>query len=273
MHLNVPEEKIPKIGMEFEFETDAYNFYNEYSKAAGFGIRKHSAHKDKNGIVLDRIFCCECQGHRPNDKRDELIKSHRPETRTGCEAMIKINGRYGSKYKRWTKKAKKNIVEGRSDEVRVEPSTSMNEDEKKKLIGVHYKELYSLYNQLTTRGALTTKTFEIAKKYCVKGIEEIDACLESTSFVRPTVVKSVVQVNLLSRIEDKQTSTITSVCEKVVNEDGQTSDVVMIKGWKRKEKKPIRSGKGKRSSLEKSQEKKKVRKANTSIENNVQYIL
>ncbi|KAL8520712.1 hypothetical protein ACS0TY_011310 [Phlomoides rotata] len=157
MHLNVPEEKIPKIGMEFEFETDAYNFYNEYSKAAGFGIRKHSAHKDKNRIVLDRIFCCECQGHRPNDKRDELIKSHRPKTRTGCEAMIKINGRYGSKY-------------------------------------------------------------------------------------------------------------------KVVNEDGQTSDVVMIKGWKRKEKKPIRSGKGKRSSLEKSQEKKKVRKANTSIENNVQYI-
>ncbi|KAL8484407.1 hypothetical protein ACS0TY_026903 [Phlomoides rotata] len=31
--------------------------------------------------------------------------------------------------RRWTKKAKKNIVEGRSDEVRVEPSTSMNEDE------------------------------------------------------------------------------------------------------------------------------------------------
>ncbi|KAL8505028.1 hypothetical protein ACS0TY_016289 [Phlomoides rotata] len=99
MHLNVSEEKIPKIGMEFESETDAYNFYNEYSKAAGFGIRKHSAHKDKNERILDRIFCCECQGLKPNDKRDELIKSHRPETRTGCEAMIKINGRYGSKYK------------------------------------------------------------------------------------------------------------------------------------------------------------------------------
>ncbi|KAL8484408.1 hypothetical protein ACS0TY_026904 [Phlomoides rotata] len=74
-------------------------FKNEYSKEAGFGIRKHSAHKDKNERVLDRIFCCECQGHRPNDKRNELIKSHRPETRTGCEAMIKINGRYSSKYK------------------------------------------------------------------------------------------------------------------------------------------------------------------------------
>ncbi|KAL8479570.1 hypothetical protein ACS0TY_026458 [Phlomoides rotata] len=157
--------------------------------------------------------------------------------------------------KRWTKKAKKNIVEGRSDEVRVEPSASMNEDEEKKLIGVHYKELCSLYNQLTTRGALTTKTFEIAKKYFVKGIEEIDACLENTSFVRPIVAKSVVQGNLLSRIEDKQTSIITSVCENVVNEDGQTSDAVMIKGWKKKENKPIRSGEIERSSLEKSQQK------------------
>ncbi|KAL8491283.1 hypothetical protein ACS0TY_023065 [Phlomoides rotata] len=99
MHLNVPKEKIPKIGMEFESETDAYIFYNEYSKKAGFGIRKHSAHKDNNGRVLDRIFCCECQGYKPNDNRDVLIKSHRPETRTGCETMIKINSRYGSKYK------------------------------------------------------------------------------------------------------------------------------------------------------------------------------
>ncbi|KAL8515784.1 hypothetical protein ACS0TY_014467 [Phlomoides rotata] len=42
MHLNVPEEKIPKIGIEFGSEVDAYNFYNEYAKAAGFDIRKNT---------------------------------------------------------------------------------------------------------------------------------------------------------------------------------------------------------------------------------------
>ncbi|KAG8367165.1 hypothetical protein BUALT_Bualt16G0044200 [Buddleja alternifolia] len=75
------QEKNPKIGMEFDSEKTAYNFYNEYAKLAGFGIRKRNVHR---GI----------------DKRDVNVKSHRPETRTGCEAMLKIDGRKKSgKYK------------------------------------------------------------------------------------------------------------------------------------------------------------------------------
>ncbi|KAL8556296.1 hypothetical protein ACS0TY_003933 [Phlomoides rotata] len=93
------EEKIPKIGMEFDTEDAAYNFYNEYAKVTGFSIRRHIVHKDINGRILDRIFCCECQGHRQKDKRDESYKSKRPITRTDCCAMMKINGRYSVKYK------------------------------------------------------------------------------------------------------------------------------------------------------------------------------
>ncbi|KAL8470123.1 hypothetical protein ACS0TY_032838 [Phlomoides rotata] len=132
--------------------------------------------------------------HAINVYTHEVLKLFEDELNKAYDAEVDLCGQAPELYikKRWTKKAKKNIVEGRSNEVRVEPSTYMNEDEEKKLIGVHYKELCSLYNKLTTRGALTTNTFEIAKKYVVKGIEEIDACLENTSFVRPTVAKSVV---------------------------------------------------------------------------------
>ncbi|KAG8367170.1 hypothetical protein BUALT_Bualt16G0044700 [Buddleja alternifolia] len=96
----VLQEKIPKIGMKFDSEKAAYNFYNEYAKLAGFGIRKHNVHKDENGRIIDSTFCCACQGHRGTDKRDVNVKSYRPETRTGCEAMLKIDGRQKSgKYK------------------------------------------------------------------------------------------------------------------------------------------------------------------------------
>ncbi|KAL8523501.1 hypothetical protein ACS0TY_013459 [Phlomoides rotata] len=59
------EEIIPKINMEFDSEDAAYNFYNEYARVTGFSIRRHTVHKDIND----------------------------------CGAMMKINGRYGSKYK------------------------------------------------------------------------------------------------------------------------------------------------------------------------------
>ncbi|KAL8479662.1 hypothetical protein ACS0TY_026539 [Phlomoides rotata] len=93
------EEIIPKINMEFDSEDAAYNFYNEYARVTGFSIRRHTVHKDINGRILDRVFCCECQGHRKKDKREASYKSQRPITRTDCGAMMKINGRYGAKYK------------------------------------------------------------------------------------------------------------------------------------------------------------------------------
>ncbi|KAL0284246.1 UNVERIFIED_CONTAM: protein FAR-RED ELONGATED HYPOCOTYL 3 [Sesamum angustifolium] len=72
---------------------------NGEEKVIGFGIRKHSMHKDASGRIIDRIFCCACQGRRAKDKRDVSVKSHRPETRTGCCAMMRINGRYTRNYK------------------------------------------------------------------------------------------------------------------------------------------------------------------------------
>ena len=39
IHTDVEEEVIPKLGIEFETEQDAYDFYNNYARVVGFSIR------------------------------------------------------------------------------------------------------------------------------------------------------------------------------------------------------------------------------------------
>ncbi|XP_062093424.1 protein FAR1-RELATED SEQUENCE 5-like [Humulus lupulus] len=100
LHSKIDEEAIPKVGMEFNTEEEAYNFYNAYAYKIGFSIRRSKMHKDLlDGRIIDRIFCCSCEGHREKDKRDVIVKSHRAETRFGCLARMKINSRQNSKYR------------------------------------------------------------------------------------------------------------------------------------------------------------------------------
>ncbi|XP_062101001.1 protein FAR1-RELATED SEQUENCE 5-like [Humulus lupulus] len=99
IHACIRDEVIPKVGMEFETEEEAYNFYNTYAYNVGFSIRRSKGHKDKDGKMKDRIFCCSCQGFRGTDKRDVNVKRHLAETRFGCLAQIKINSRQTGKYK------------------------------------------------------------------------------------------------------------------------------------------------------------------------------
>lgn len=77
----------PVTGMEFESYDDAYNYYNSYAKELGFGIRVKSSwtkrnSKEKRGAVL----CCNCEGF----KVAKEASSKRKETRTGCQAMIRL---------------------------------------------------------------------------------------------------------------------------------------------------------------------------------------
>ena len=101
IHANVEEKVIPKLGIEFETEQDAYDFYNSYVRVVRFSIRKSKGHKgDKNGSHkwLDRFFYCSCEGIQRNDKRDDNVKCLCPETSCGCLAKLKISCRCSEKY-------------------------------------------------------------------------------------------------------------------------------------------------------------------------------
>nr|XP_027123335.1 protein FAR1-RELATED SEQUENCE 5-like [Coffea arabica] len=79
-----------KIGMEFQSEDEAYNFYNKYGLVVGFSVRKDYLNKDKNGVItLKRYICCK-EGFKPRYKGDVKLKRTRTETKTGCETKMGI---------------------------------------------------------------------------------------------------------------------------------------------------------------------------------------
>ncbi|XP_010250207.1 PREDICTED: protein FAR1-RELATED SEQUENCE 6 [Nelumbo nucifera] len=77
----------PAVGMEFESYDEAYKFYNCYAKELGFGVRvKNSWFKKRGKEKYIVVLCCSREGF----KRERGAKRSRPETRTGCPAMIRI---------------------------------------------------------------------------------------------------------------------------------------------------------------------------------------
>ncbi|CAI9095514.1 OLC1v1031489C1 [Oldenlandia corymbosa var. corymbosa] len=91
VHSSIPREMIPEIGMEFETEEEAFQYYLLYSKKVGFGVRRSKSHNDKSGKLIGRTFCCSAEGKRQRDKRDLNVRAQRPETRFGCDAKMKVN--------------------------------------------------------------------------------------------------------------------------------------------------------------------------------------
>ncbi|KAF0892585.1 hypothetical protein E2562_016877 [Oryza meyeriana var. granulata] len=98
--LEVPPEVVanaggvPIVGMVFENEEKAYEYYASYAGNVGFGIRKGLWDKTVKNVARSRVFVCSREGFRSKNE----AKRPRPETRTGCPARIAIklvpNGKY-----------------------------------------------------------------------------------------------------------------------------------------------------------------------------------
>jgi zinc finger SWIM domain-containing protein 3 len=54
---------IPKVGMRFISEQEAYEFYNAYAWEIGFSVRKTGFHYLGDSLTIKtRTFCCFRQG-------------------------------------------------------------------------------------------------------------------------------------------------------------------------------------------------------------------
>lgn len=76
----------PAVGMEFETYEDVYYFYNCYAKQQGFGVRVSNTWYRKSRERYRAKLSCSSAGFK---KKSEANRP-RPETRTGCPAMIKF---------------------------------------------------------------------------------------------------------------------------------------------------------------------------------------
>ena len=77
--------------MKFQTEDEAYDFYNAYVYRVGFSIRKGKGYKGEDGTMINRIFCCSCEGYCEKSKNDVNVNIHRAKTRFGCLAKMKID--------------------------------------------------------------------------------------------------------------------------------------------------------------------------------------
>ena len=82
---------IPKLGIEFDSEQEAYDFYNECGRNFGFCIRKELCNKrKKDGVVTSRKFTCCKEGNKASWERDGENKYEWAEIRTACNAHMII---------------------------------------------------------------------------------------------------------------------------------------------------------------------------------------
>uniref|UniRef100_A0A0D9ZQN6 FAR1 domain-containing protein n=1 Tax=Oryza glumipatula TaxID=40148 RepID=A0A0D9ZQN6_9ORYZ len=85
---------VPIVGMVFENEEKAYEYYASYAGNVGFSVRKGLWDKTVKNVARSRVFVCYREGFRSKNE----AKRPRPETRTGCPARIAIklvsNGKY-----------------------------------------------------------------------------------------------------------------------------------------------------------------------------------
>ncbi|XP_022019536.1 protein FAR1-RELATED SEQUENCE 8-like [Helianthus annuus] len=82
------------MGKVFDTPNDAYDFYNRYAFLHGFGIRIHTAFKNKTtNEPYRRKYVCNKQGFKDlkcNSSTGD-VKKRRRDLRTGCEAFIRIS--------------------------------------------------------------------------------------------------------------------------------------------------------------------------------------
>ncbi|KAK2457486.1 protein FAR1-RELATED SEQUENCE [Trifolium repens] len=84
------EDWKPKIDIVFPSVESAWTSWVDYSGIVGFGVKKHYSHKKKDGSPSSCAFACSKQGKRMPDKRDYKTKKPRLETRTNCQARLKL---------------------------------------------------------------------------------------------------------------------------------------------------------------------------------------
>ena len=91
---------VPRLGMGFDSEDLAYEFYNAYAGRVGFSVRKDYVNRSKiDGAVASRRYTCFREGFRQKDKRDLNVKRPRKETRIGCQAQLVIARQPDGKYR------------------------------------------------------------------------------------------------------------------------------------------------------------------------------
>ena len=75
---------VPKVGMAFDSEDNAYKMYNTYAGKIGFSIRKSTTKYQQDGTIYLKLLVCGCEGCGKTE-------SSKGTTKTGCGARVQFS--------------------------------------------------------------------------------------------------------------------------------------------------------------------------------------
>ena len=81
---NIAPVFVPRVKQVFPTKNDAYMFYRDYAKLAGFSIRTARTSKETNHWV------CSREGWHEGKKGEEPNKTEKGSKRCGCPAYVKV---------------------------------------------------------------------------------------------------------------------------------------------------------------------------------------
>uniref|UniRef100_A0A7N0UYE5 SWIM-type domain-containing protein n=1 Tax=Kalanchoe fedtschenkoi TaxID=63787 RepID=A0A7N0UYE5_KALFE len=93
---NDEEVNVSELGRELKgkvviSEKEAYDLYCDYAHSFGFSVRRgKQAYYRGTKILCWKHYYCAKQGFK-NGQPSDVVSYHKPETRTGCEAMVQFN--------------------------------------------------------------------------------------------------------------------------------------------------------------------------------------
>lgn len=88
--VGVEGDGVPRVGMKFENEYEAYNFYNTYAARVGFSVRKAKVRYSANGVIRQRYYFCSKQGVKVDERICTWRIPNNLEMRTDCKARIRF---------------------------------------------------------------------------------------------------------------------------------------------------------------------------------------
>ncbi|XP_022883862.1 protein FAR-RED IMPAIRED RESPONSE 1-like [Olea europaea var. sylvestris] len=77
---------VPEVGMMFNDDKEAYDFYKRYAYDIGFPVRKRNSKKGDDGLLKYATFTCSREGRRPSNASGSL--NPQPISQTDCKARI-----------------------------------------------------------------------------------------------------------------------------------------------------------------------------------------
>ncbi|XP_031501915.1 protein FAR1-RELATED SEQUENCE 5-like [Nymphaea colorata] len=80
---------VPKVGMEFDDEETAFQFYNLYARNLGFSVRIHNWRKNSKGLLVRKELVCYKEGYPRTQKKHGIVQM-KPNARCGCPAKLHL---------------------------------------------------------------------------------------------------------------------------------------------------------------------------------------